>query len=116
MTGSGRQRISWAVVVAAELVGAQVGLGYMINQAALLFQIRAPTDHVDAVDESDVPRRVHLREPRDEPRKVVARDDAISRGIRHQLAVVGVAHHAGVPVEGALAEVGAVDADRLEIR
>lgn len=31
--------LSWAVVVAAELVGAQVGLGYMINQAALLFQI-----------------------------------------------------------------------------
>lgn len=31
--------LSWAVVVAAELVGAQKGLGYMINQAALLFQI-----------------------------------------------------------------------------
>ena len=31
--------LSWAVVVAAELVGAQMGLGYMINQAALLFQI-----------------------------------------------------------------------------
>lgn len=31
--------LSWAVVVAAELVGAQVGLGYMINNAALLFQI-----------------------------------------------------------------------------
>ncbi|PRA06919.1 ABC transporter permease [Arthrobacter sp. MYb229] len=31
--------LSWAVVVAAELVGAQKGLGYMINNAALLFQI-----------------------------------------------------------------------------
>lgn len=31
--------LSWAVVVAAELVGAQAGLGYMINNAALLFQI-----------------------------------------------------------------------------
>lgn len=31
--------LSWAVVVAAELVGAQKGLGYMINNAAMLFQI-----------------------------------------------------------------------------
>lgn len=31
--------LSWAVVVAAELVGAQKGLGYMINNAALLFDI-----------------------------------------------------------------------------
>lgn len=31
--------LSWAVVVAAELVGAQRGLGYMINNAALLFDI-----------------------------------------------------------------------------
>jgi ABC-type nitrate/sulfonate/bicarbonate transport system permease component len=31
--------LSWAVVVAAELVGAQKGLGYMISDAALLFQI-----------------------------------------------------------------------------
>lgn len=31
--------LSWAVVVAAELVGAQSGLGYMINNAALLFDI-----------------------------------------------------------------------------
>jgi ABC-type nitrate/sulfonate/bicarbonate transport system permease component len=31
--------LSWAVVVAAELVGAQTGLGYMISNAALLFQI-----------------------------------------------------------------------------
>lgn len=29
--------LSWAVVVAAELVGAQTGLGFMINNAALLF-------------------------------------------------------------------------------
>jgi NitT/TauT family transport system permease protein len=31
--------LSWAVVVAAELVGAQTGLGFMINNAALLFDI-----------------------------------------------------------------------------
>lgn len=31
--------LSWAVVVAAELVGAEQGLGYMINNAALLFQM-----------------------------------------------------------------------------
>ena len=31
--------LSWAVVVAAELVGAQSGLGFMINNAALLFDI-----------------------------------------------------------------------------
>lgn len=31
--------LSWAVVVAAELVGAQKGLGFMINNAALLFDI-----------------------------------------------------------------------------
>ena len=31
--------LSWAVVVAAELVGAQVGLGYMISDAALTFRI-----------------------------------------------------------------------------
>lgn len=31
--------LSWAVVVAAELVGAQKGLGFMINQAALFFDI-----------------------------------------------------------------------------
>jgi NitT/TauT family transport system permease protein len=31
--------LSWAVVVAAELVGAQTGLGYMISDAALLFRI-----------------------------------------------------------------------------
>ncbi|MFG1301960.1 ABC transporter permease [Xanthobacter sp. V3C-3] len=31
--------LSWAVVVAAELVGAQSGLGFMISDAALLFQI-----------------------------------------------------------------------------
>jgi NitT/TauT family transport system permease protein len=31
--------LSWAVVVAAELVGAQAGLGYMISDAALTFRI-----------------------------------------------------------------------------
>src|SRR3546814_11479088 len=31
--------LSWAVVVAAELVGAQRGLGFMISDAAQLFQI-----------------------------------------------------------------------------
>ena len=31
--------LSWAVVVAAELVGAQTGLGFMISDAALLFRI-----------------------------------------------------------------------------
>ena len=31
--------LSWAVVVAAELVGAQAGLGFMISDAALLFRI-----------------------------------------------------------------------------
>lgn len=31
--------LSWAVVVAAELVGAQAGLGFMISDAAQLFQI-----------------------------------------------------------------------------
>jgi ABC-type nitrate/sulfonate/bicarbonate transport system permease component len=31
--------LSWAVVVAAELVGAQMGLGYMISDAAQLFRI-----------------------------------------------------------------------------
>lgn len=31
--------LSWAVVVAAELVGAQSGLGYMISDAALVFRI-----------------------------------------------------------------------------
>ncbi|CPK99032.1 transport system permease [Bordetella pertussis] len=31
--------LSWAVVVAAELVGAQKGLGFMISDAAQLFQI-----------------------------------------------------------------------------
>lgn len=31
--------LSWAVVVAAELTGAQAGLGYMISDAALLFRI-----------------------------------------------------------------------------
>ena len=31
--------LSWAVVVAAELVGAQSGLGFMISDAALLFRI-----------------------------------------------------------------------------
>lgn len=31
--------LSWAVVVAAELVGAQKGLGFLINQAALFFDI-----------------------------------------------------------------------------
>ena len=31
--------LSWAVVVAAELVGAQVGLGFMISDAAQLFRI-----------------------------------------------------------------------------
>ena len=31
--------LSWAVVVAAELVGAQAGLGFMIADAALLFRI-----------------------------------------------------------------------------
>lgn len=31
--------LSWAVVVAAELVGAQSGLGFMINNAALLLEI-----------------------------------------------------------------------------
>lgn len=31
--------LSWAVVVAAELVGAQAGLGYMISDAALTFSI-----------------------------------------------------------------------------
>ncbi len=33
--------LSWAVVVAAELVGAQSGLGYMISDAALTFRIPA---------------------------------------------------------------------------
>ncbi len=33
--------LSWAVVVAAELVGAQAGLGYMISDAALTFRITA---------------------------------------------------------------------------
>lgn len=33
--------LSWAVVVAAELVGAQTGLGFMISDAALLFRIPA---------------------------------------------------------------------------
>ena len=33
--------LSWAVVVAAELVGAQMGLGYMISDAALTFRISA---------------------------------------------------------------------------
>ena len=33
--------LSWAVVVAAELVGAQMGLGYMISDAALTFRIPA---------------------------------------------------------------------------
>jgi NitT/TauT family transport system permease protein len=31
--------LSWAVVVAAELVGAQRGLGFMISDAAQFFQI-----------------------------------------------------------------------------
>jgi len=31
--------LSWAVVVAAELVGAQKGLGFMISDAAQLFRI-----------------------------------------------------------------------------
>lgn len=31
--------LSWAVVVAAELTGAQAGLGYMISDAALIFRI-----------------------------------------------------------------------------
>ena len=31
--------LSWAVVVAAELVGAQRGLGFMISDAAMLFRI-----------------------------------------------------------------------------
>lgn len=31
--------LSWAVVVAAELIGAQAGLGYMISDAALTFRI-----------------------------------------------------------------------------
>lgn len=31
--------LSWAVVVAAELVGAQAGLGFMISDAALLFRL-----------------------------------------------------------------------------
>jgi NitT/TauT family transport system permease protein len=31
--------LSWAVVVAAELIGAQAGLGYMISDAALTFSI-----------------------------------------------------------------------------
>ena len=31
--------LSWAVVVAAELVGAQRGLGFMISDAAQVFQI-----------------------------------------------------------------------------
>jgi NitT/TauT family transport system permease protein len=31
--------LSWAVVVAAELVGAQKGLGFMISDAAQVFQI-----------------------------------------------------------------------------
>ena len=31
--------LSWAVVVAAELVGAQSGLGFMISDAALLFRL-----------------------------------------------------------------------------
>lgn len=31
--------LSWAVVVAAELVGAQIGLGFMISDAAQLFRI-----------------------------------------------------------------------------
>jgi NitT/TauT family transport system permease protein len=33
--------LSWAVVVAAELIGAQAGLGYMISDAALTFRITA---------------------------------------------------------------------------
>lgn len=33
--------LSWAVVVAAELIGAQAGLGYMISDAALTFAIPA---------------------------------------------------------------------------
>ena len=33
--------LSWAVVVAAELTGAQSGLGYMIEDAALIFRIPA---------------------------------------------------------------------------
>ena len=33
--------LSWAVVVAAELAGAQSGLGYMISDAALTFRISA---------------------------------------------------------------------------
>jgi NitT/TauT family transport system permease protein len=33
--------LSWAVVVAAELVGAQSGLGYIISDAALTFRISA---------------------------------------------------------------------------
>ncbi len=33
--------LSWAVVVAAELTGAQAGLGYMISDAALTFRISA---------------------------------------------------------------------------
>ena len=33
--------LSWAVVVAAELTGAQSGLGYMISDAALTFRIPA---------------------------------------------------------------------------
>jgi len=33
--------LSWAVVVAAELVGAQSGLGYLISDAALTFRISA---------------------------------------------------------------------------
>jgi ABC-type nitrate/sulfonate/bicarbonate transport system permease component len=39
--------LSWAVVVAAELVGAQKGLGYMISDAATLFQL--PTVFVGIV-------------------------------------------------------------------
>ena len=31
--------LSWAVVVAAELVGAQKGVGFMISDAAQVFQI-----------------------------------------------------------------------------
>lgn len=31
--------LAWAVVVAAELVGSQTGLGFMINNAALLFEM-----------------------------------------------------------------------------
>jgi NitT/TauT family transport system permease protein len=33
--------VSWAVVVAAELLGAQKGLGYMIEDAATFYRIAA---------------------------------------------------------------------------